>query len=173
MVFLNPRTPKGRQSMDTQSTHNTLILLHATAATLAFFGGCLLIFSPKYFSSRGLFYLYLWSIIAMVLLLAGAIFVSWSNYSDIERVLFPGLLGLAFFMAFRAWGAGVVFATKQKNWKLGYVEHIGFTLISLFEGFVIVGGLDIGLPGWVVAIVAIAGLLAGRWSVGLAKQRVT
>lgn len=158
--------------MTTLSLHNILILFHAVTATLAFFAGCLLIFSPKYMTSRALFYLYLWSLIAMAVLLAGAIIVSWSDYTDSERIIFPGLMGLALFMLFRAWGAGVVFATEQKNWKLGYVEHIGFTLISLFEGFIIVSGLNLGIPGWLVAIVAIAGLLAGRWLIGSAKQRV-
>ena len=158
--------------MDIFSIHNLIIVLHAATATLAFFAGCLLIFSPKYFLSRGLFYLYLWSLIAMALLLAGAVAVYWNNYSDVERVVFPMLLGLALFMLFRAWGAGVVFATQQKNWELGYVEHIGFTLISLFEGFIIVGGIDLGVPGWLVAVVAIAGLLVGRWLLGSAKHRV-
>src|SRR6266498_2908369 len=156
--------------MDIQSTHYTLILLHATAATLAFFAGCLLVFSPASLSNQRVFNLYLWSLIAMVLLLAGAILIYWREYSSVERIIFPGLLGLALFMLFRAWGAGLVFATQQNHWKLGYVEHIGFTLISLFEGFIIVGGIDLGLPVWLVAAVATAGLLAGRWLIGLAKQ---
>jgi hypothetical protein len=158
--------------MDISSMHNSFIVFHAATATLAFLAGCLLISSTKYFSSRRLFYVYSWSLIAMAILLAGAIVASWKEYSDIERVVFPGLLGLALFMLFRAWGAGVVFATQRKDWKLGYVEHIGFTLISLFEGFIIVGGLDIGFPGWLVAVVAIAGLLAGRWWIGSIKRRV-
>ena len=152
--------------------HGILILLHAVTATLAFLAGCLLIISPKYFSSRSLFYLYLWSVVAMALLLTGAIVVYWGEYSDVEQIVFPGLLGLALFMLFRAWGAGVVFAAQQNDWKLGYVEHIGFTLISLLEGFIIVGGLDLGFPGWLVAIVAIMGLFAGRWLIGFAKRRV-
>ena len=47
----------------------------------------------------------------------------------------------------------------------------GFTLISLFEGFIIVSGLNSGLPGWLVALVAIIGVLLGRWSIGVAQQR--
>jgi len=157
--------------MDTTSTHNTLILLHAVAATLAFCAGSLLIFSAKYLSSHWLFQTYLWSLIAMTLLLASAIFVYWNGYSGNERVIFPGLLGLAFFMVFRAWGAGLVSATQPKNWKLGYVEHIGFTLTSLFEGFIIVSGLNAGVPGWLVGVIAVLGLLAGRWIIGSAKGR--
>jgi hypothetical protein len=30
--------------------------------------------------------------------------------------------------------------------------NIGFTLIALFEGFIIVGGLNSGVPGWLVAL---------------------
>jgi len=158
--------------VDIQSAHNTLIILHATAATLAFFAGCLLIFSPTYLSNQRLFNLYLWTLIATILLLAGAIIIYWKEYSDVERIIFPGLLGLGLFMLFRTWGAGLVFATQQNNWKLGYVEHIGFTLVSLFEGFIIVSGLNAGIPGWLVALVAIAGLLVSRWLIGLAKHRI-
>ena len=158
--------------MDIQSAHNTLIILHATAATLAFFAGCLLIFSPTYLSNQRLFNLYLWTLIATILLLAGAIIIYWKEYSDVERIIFPGLLGLGLFMLFRTWGAGLVFATQQNHWKLGYVEHIGFTLVSLFEGFIIVSGLNAGIPGWLVALVAIAGLLVSRWLIGLAKHRI-
>lgn len=157
--------------MDLQSMHSTFILLHAATATLAFFAGCVLIFSPTYMLNRWLFNLYSLSLVAMALLLAGAIFANWEEYSDVERIVFPGLLGLALFMLFRAWGAGLVSAAQQGKWKLGYVEHIGFTLISLFEGFVIVSALNSGLAGWLVAGIAIAGLLAGRWLIGVAKQR--
>ena len=159
--------------MDVFSTHNTIIILHAIAATLAFFAGCVLIFSPMYMLNRPLFNLYLWSLIAMALLLAGGMFVYWQEYSEVERIIFPGLLGLGLFMLFRAWGAGLVLATQSANWKLGYVEHIGFTLISLFEGFIIVSGLNSGFPGWLVAVVAIAGLFAGRWLIASAKRRTT
>ncbi len=159
--------------MDVSSPHSIMILLHATTATVAFLAGCALIFSPTYMLNRSLFHLYLWSLLAMVLLLAGALLVYWTEYSDVERIIFPGLLGLALFMLFRAWGAGLVLATQQGNWKLGYVEHIGFTLISLFEGFIIVSGLNSGFTGWLVAVIAILGLLAGRWLIGLAKHRAT
>lgn len=156
--------------MEPDSIHNVLIILHTVTATISFFAGCLLIFSPKYALNETIFNLYLWSLIGMGLLLAGAIFLHWREYSDTERIVFPGLLGLAFFMIFRGWGAGLVLHTQQKKWKLGYVEHIGFTLISLFEGFVIVSGLNAGLPGWLVGIIAFLGLLGGRWVIAYAKR---
>lgn len=156
--------------MDSSSFHSTLITLHTVTATISFLAGCLLIFSPKYATNETVFNLFLWPLIGMCLTLAGAIFVNWGEYSDTERIVFPGLLGLAFFMIFRGWGAGLVLHTRPKKWKLGYVEHIGFTLISLFEGFVIVSGLNAGLPGWLVGIIAILGLLGGRQFISYAKR---
>ena len=158
--------------MSVDSMHSLIIFLHATAATLAFGAGCLAIFSPTYMANQRIFGVYWWSLVAMVILLAGAIVVYWSEYSDIERIIFPGLLGLALFMLFRGWGAGLVLQTQQKDWKLGYIEHIGFTLISLFEGFIIVSGLNSGFPVWLVGIVAVIGLLLGRWLIGVSQRRI-
>ena len=45
-------------------------------------------------------------------------------------------------------------------------------LISLFEGFIIVSGLNSGLPGWLVAILAILGVLLGRWLIRFAQRRI-
>ena len=157
--------------MDNPSLHSTFIILHTATAIVSFFAGCLLLFSRTYATNRGLFHLYFWSLAGMAVLLAGAALVNWEQYNDTERIVFPALLGLALFMLFRGWGAGLVLNTRQKGWKLGYVEHIGFTLISLFEGFIIVSGLNAGLPGWLIAIVAVLGLLAGRWLIASAKQR--
>lgn len=158
--------------MDSSSIHSALIILHATTATIAFFAGVLLIVSQTYATNKAIFRIYLWTLIAMTILLAGAILVYWNEYSDVERIVFPALLGLSIFMVFRGWGAGLVLATLQANWELGYIEHIGFTLISLFEGFIIVSGLNAGFPPWLVTLVAVLGLLVGRWSLGRAKRRV-
>jgi hypothetical protein len=158
--------------MDVQSLHRILIMLHAAAAAISFFVGCLLIFAPAYISNQRLFGLYWWSLVGMVILLIGAMLVYWNEYSESERIVFPILLGLAMFMLYRAHNASRLLKAKQNDWKLGYIEHIGFTLISLFEGFVIVTVLNAGGPGWLVALLAILGVLGGRWMIGLAQGRI-
>jgi len=146
--------------------------LHAAAAAISFFVGCLLIFAPTYISNQRLFGLYWWSLIGMMVLLIGAMFVYWNEYSDTERIVFPILLGLGMFMLYRAHNASRLLKAQQNDWKLGYIEYIGFTLISLFEGFVIVTVLNAGGPGWLVALLAILGVFAGRWMIGLAQRRI-
>jgi zinc transporter ZupT len=158
--------------MDVQSLHNVLITLHAATAAISFFAGCLLILSLRQASNQRLFSLYLWSLVGMVILLIGAMLVYWNDYSDTERIVFPVLLGLGMFMLYRAQNASRLLKARQNDWKLGYVEHIGFTLISLFEGFVIVTVLNTGGPGWLVALLAILGVLVGRWAIGLTQRNV-
>lgn len=158
--------------MDIQSLHNVLIILHAVSATISFFTGSFLILSRKQLSNQWPFGIYLWTLIGMVILLASAILVYWREYSTFERIIFPGLFGLGIYMLYRARSANLLLKTQQSRWKDGYIEHIGFTLISLFEGFIIVGGLNSGFPGWMVALVAIPGVFIGRWGIGFAQRRV-
>ena len=146
-------------------------MLHAATAAISFFVGCLLIFAPAYISNQRLFGLYWWSLVGMVILLIGAMLVYWNEYSGTERIVFPILLGLGMFMLYRAQNASRLLKAQQNDWKLGYIEHIGFTLISLFEGFVIVTVLNGGGPGWLVALLAILGVFVGRWMIGLPQQR--
>lgn len=86
--------------MDINSIHNVIIIAHATAATISFFAGCLLIFVPTYTPNQGLFGFYWWSLIGMEILLSGAILVDWAKLSTIEQIVFPGLLILGFYMVF-------------------------------------------------------------------------
>jgi hypothetical protein len=157
--------------MDNHSIHDLLIIMHAASATISFFAGGFLIFFPRAESDRRLVGLYWWTLVGMVVLLAGAILVYWVEYSTTERIIFPGLFGLGVYMLYRAQSAKHSLKSQQVGWKRAYIEHIGFTLISLFEGFVIVSGLTSGFPGWAVGILAILGVLIGRWLIGIAQKR--
>jgi hypothetical protein len=48
---------------------------------------------------------------------------------------------------------------------------VGFTLISLFAGFVIVLAIDLGSPAWVVGIVAVVAIVAGQQVVRRVEKR--
>lgn len=158
--------------MDIQSTHNVLIILHASAATISFFAGCFLILSTRSLQSQGWFGLYWWTLVGMVVLLAAAIVVSWREYSGVERILFPGLFALGLYMLYRARRANGLLGSHQTESEHAYIEHIGFTLISLFEGFVIVSGINAGFAWWLVALLAVLGVLLGRWLIGFSQRRV-
>jgi len=159
--------------MDAQSIHNILIILHAISATICFFAGCFLILSPKQAADQLWFSVYWWALVGMVILLAGALLTAWTNFSSLERIIFPGLWALSIYMLYRARNANLLRKAQPTDWAKGYIEHIGFTLIALFEGFIIVSGLNSGVPGWLVGLLAILGVLIGRWVIGFAQRRIT
>lgn len=158
--------------MDNYSIHNLLIILHAASATISFFAGLFLIFLPKSGSAGRLFGLYWATLLGMVVLLAAVIIVYWSEYSNTERIIFPGLFALGVYMLYRAQSARHLLKSQPADWQHAYIEHVGFTLISLFEGFVIVGALTSGFPGWVVGILALLGVLIGRWLIAAAQKKI-
>jgi hypothetical protein len=123
--------------------HNTLIAVHALAAVISLVAGSLLVFVPRHMTERRLFGVYLWSLVGMVV-----------------------------FMLYRATKAREVQEARPAGWRGTAIDHIGFTLISLLEGFIIVAAIDLGVTGWIIVIAAIVGLLAGRWAIQMAKSRV-
>jgi hypothetical protein len=69
------------------------------------------------------------------------------------------------------WRAGRVLKEQPNDWEKTAVVHVGFTLIALFEGLILVGGIDAGVPGWLVAVVTVVGVLLGGRLIGLAQRR--
>jgi hypothetical protein len=50
-----------------------------------------------------------------------------------------------------------------------YFEDVAFTLIALLVAFVAIVVLDLGAPGWLVAVVAVGAVLLGRRAVELLR----
>ena len=69
-------------------------------------------------------------------------------------------------VAQRARGAAV--ARPWRRLATPLPDDVGFTLITLFDGFVIITALDLGAPAWLVIATAVAGIAAGN----LATRRV-
>jgi hypothetical protein len=69
--------------------------------------------------------------------------------------------------AVRAWSLA---RGQPPVWRRRFVTAVGFTLIALFDGFAIVTALDAGVPGWAIAVVAVAVILAGRRAVQWAEH---
>jgi hypothetical protein len=52
------------------------------------------------------------------------------------------------------------------------MDHVGFNMISLFAGFVIVAAIDLGAPGWLVVAIALLGIAGGIWGVDVVKSNL-
>jgi amino acid transporter len=153
--------------------HNILIILHAAAGVASFVAGCLVLLPPTERSSKGwLFLIYFASLMALVGFLLAAIAVDWSDLDFIQRLVFSGLALLGLYMAWRAIQAKQVLRRRQEGWKQKYVDHVGFTLISLFDGFVIVSAIDLKAPGWLVGGLAVLGVVVGIGAINAVKSKL-
>lgn len=143
------------------------ITLHAAAGVIAFVAGCLALRWRGYLSA------YFWSLIAMVGFLAVVVAVDWAGLNTASRALFAALLGLAGYMIWRAFQAHRMRSAPGSDQRAHAFDHIGFTLIGLFDGFVIILVLDLGAPVWLAVVVAVAGVVAGRATLGRVKSQIT
>lgn len=147
--------------------HTALIGLHAAAGSVALITGAIAL-------RRGqLFLAYLWSLVAMVGFLALAIAVEWGQNDTARRVLFSAFLVLAGVMLWRAWRAWHTRPVAGSAPSSRYIEHIGFTLIALFDAFVVVAVLNAGAPVWAVVAAGVGIGVAGHFVLQAVRKRLT
>lgn len=120
---------------------------------------------------RWLFNLFLGSLAHMLVPLLLVIAVDWPQLDAARQVIFTALDALGLYMAWRAIQARRALQTQPKGWRLKYIDHVGFNLISLFAGFVIVAAIDLGAPGWLIAVIALLGIAGGIWGVIIVKSQ--
>lgn len=108
----------------------------------------------------------------MTLLLVAVVAVDWGRLDRIGRIVCGALTLFAFYISWRGWRALRDRQQQAAGWEQGYVDDVGFTLISLFVGFVIVAALDLGAPVWLVVAIGVGVVLGGRWLIGRVERGV-
>jgi hypothetical protein len=152
--------------------HTIMIVLHAAAGAAAFVAGCLALFPPNAEQqARQLFGVYLVSLGLMIAFLLAAMAAHWQQLGTGEQAIFGGLVLLGLYMGWRALAARGLLRRRGQQWRLPYMEHLGFTLIALWDGFVIVLAIDLGAPGWLVGVLAVLGVVVGNRALHWAEAR--
>lgn len=112
------------------------------------------------------------AILVLAVFLAGTVLVDWSGLDGTQRIVFTLLVGLAALIVARVFLAFRVAQQQPQGWPTTYMNHIYFSYISLWEGFFIVGLLDLGAPVWLVAVVAMAVLILGAIFLNIYKRHI-
>lgn len=146
--------------------HTVFIGLHAATATVALLAGLVTVSAGRAFE------LYRWMLVAMAASLVAALVAGWQEFSGGERVIFPALLVLAVVMIYRAFAAGRMLPRTMSGPTAPYIDHVGFTLISLINGFAVVAVLRAGAPLWLMLVVAVSLAIAGHFALAATKARV-
>ncbi|CAN5753976.1 hypothetical protein BH24ACT14_BH24ACT14_02400 [soil metagenome] len=136
--------------------HDTFITVHASAGTLALAAGVAVV------GWRTLFGVYFWSLIVMAVMLVGAVATGWPDQPLGTNVVFSALLVLAAFMVLRGLQARSMWRVAPGQSSPRLLDFVGFTLISLFDGFVIVAVLTRGGPVWLGVAAGVLGVIVGR-----------
>lgn len=149
--------------------HTIAIVLHASGATGAFIAGIVFLFQSNTLRQQQLARAVLALLIVMEVFLVIAIISHFTRLLAITQIIFPGLAVLGLYMIWRAVQAVSVLQAQTGN-HLAVIDHIGFILISLFDGFAIVTATDLGAPAWLIAVVAVAAVAIGIYAINVRKR---
>lgn len=75
------------------------------------------------------------------------------NLPSMTQMIFGGLAILGLYMIWRAVQALSVLQERPGD-QVAVIDHSGFNLIALFDGFAIISAIDLQAPGWLVAVIA-------------------
>ncbi len=147
--------------------HDVLIAAHAAAGVIAFAAGCAAI------SRRSAFAVYFASLVALVVFLAAVLGVDWPRLDGPSRSLYAVLTMLGGYLIWRAVQARRLLPTGSAHRSGRYLDHLGFTLVALFDGFAIIAVLTAGGPGWLAASIGVLGVGVGHVAIRRLKARLT
>ena len=153
--------------------HTIAIVLHALSATGAFLVGIVLLFQSNTLRQLQLARAVLVLLMLMAVFLVIAILSHVTSLPTIKQLIFGGLVILVVYMIWRAVQAVTVLTKQHQEDQLKVLDHVGFVLISLFDGFAIVSALDLHAPGWLVAVVAVGAVALGISAINVRKKTLT
>ena len=142
--------------------HTVLIVLHAAAAALALLAGAAGLRTGRWFAVHRR------ALHVSVAALLPAVALRWADLDASTRTAYAVLLVLAGVMVLRTEQARRSRPARPGGPTSAHLDAVGFTLISLADGFAIVAAVRSGLPGAAVVAIGAGVVVAGH----LALQRI-
>ena len=115
--------------------HSILIVLHAGTAMAAFVLGCLLLATLPTSVRAPRFVGFFWCLIASMALLVTVVLTDWAQLDAVKRIAFGILCALAVYLVLRVLQARSALVRRPAHWRKALIGHVGFVMISLFDGF--------------------------------------
>lgn len=140
-----------------------MITLHSLAGLLAFVVGVAALQPVRARRHRWLAPLLVGLVVALVVFMIAAMATHWTDLAPVAQVVFSSLVGLGVYMLYRALRARSLLAHEEAGEQLRYMDDVGFVLIALLDGFVIVAALDLGLPPWIVTAAGFLAVAIGHY----------
>ena len=152
--------------------HTLSIVVHALSATGAFIIGIVLIFQRNTLRQLQLGVAFLVLLLLLEIFLVIAILSHVTSLPGIMQIIFGGLAILGLYMIWRAVQALSVLREPHPNQE-AVIDHVGYNLIALFDGFATISAIDLGAPGWLVAVIAVGAVALGIYAISVRKKKLT
>ena len=152
--------------------HTLAIVVHALSATGAFIIGIVLLFQRNILRQLQLGVAFLVLLLLLEIFLVTAILSHVTSLLGITQIIFGGLAILGLYMIWRAVQALSVLREPHGN-QGAVIDHMGFNLIALFDGFAIISAIDLQAPGWLVAVIAVGAIVIGNYAIYVRKKTLT
>lgn len=150
-----------------------LLMVHASAGVGGLITGVAALTPPALIDGRGwMRRIYLICVAALLASMVVLVTIDWDDLDAGGRVAFVALIGLGVIMGYRLARAHREAAHQRGGWRERYVDHVYFTYISLWEGFVILPALNLPLPQLAVPLAAAAVLLIGHTVIARFRARI-
>jgi len=153
-----------------QDLYILAIVLHAVTATGAFFVGIALLFQSQTLRQLRLARAVVVLLMLMAVFLIIAILSHVTSLPTNKQLIFGGLFLLLVYMIWRTIQAVIVLRTHQQADQFKVLAHVGFVLISLFDGFAIVSALDLHAPPWLLVVIAVGAVVIGISVINVRKK---
>lgn len=150
--------------------HTFLIVGHAVCGTAALLIGCFVLRPPR--PSSTLFRVYAVALAGLIVLMLTVVCYDWMSLSVGQQITFSLLCLLGLYTGWRGYRAHDQLSRRTTGWQPRYVDHVGFTVISLFDGFTIVAAIDLGAPLPGVIVVGVLGVATGILAINAVKARL-
>jgi hypothetical protein len=154
---------------------NTLIAAHASCAVAAFLIGAVLAVRRGTRPAYG--WAYVTALMLTTLFVSGAVILGWSGLEPAIRGLFAALIALAGYTTWRGWRARARLSAVAPGLPSAgpalarAVDDLGFTLITLFTGFVVILANSLGGPVWLMVVLGVFSVATGRSLISHVKAR--
>lgn len=152
--------------------HDLLIVVHAVAGTTAFVLGVAVLAALRNGDCPPLFRSYYVSVSVMAATLTAAVGIDWNNLATGTQLVFASLCGLALYVVSRAERARRRMPLASAGDRHGLVDDVGFTLVALLDGFVIVTAVNLSAPPWAVGVLALLVILAGHRAISSVSRAI-
>lgn len=142
-----------------------LIAIHTAAGVIAFAAG--------WFALRRRVFgtIHLWSLITLMVSVTLAVILDWTTLATATRIVFVALIVLAGYLVLRAVRVLRSPPATTPEQRSHLIDLIGFNLVALFDGFVVILALDLGAPAWLIAAIAVAGVVVGHLTIRVTRAR--